>query len=345
MTQNKTQIIAEMAWAHDGSIDKAMSILRQAAAAGATAISIHVTDIDSYMVPSYGSGAERISKNAEESDVFKYLKKININKSDWKDFALESKKLNLDLIVMPNDLKSLNFCQKYLEPNALVLTAASFVDQNFINEMAMTNQPTLLRIGGASLGEIESTINQFERRGEGNITLLHGFQNYPTNIEELNINQLKTLKNIFGKDIGLADHIDGSSKFATIIPILAIALGATVIEKHITYDRSEKGEDFEAALDLINFKEFVSNVRAAEIALGTSRWQSLSDAANRYRSISRKRIVASSNINIGEIITSNNISIMRSDSGVGPEEMKYILGRKAKITISKWDGINLESLV
>ena len=345
MVKKQAQIIAEMAWAHDGSLDKAVSILENAAEAGATAISIHVTDLESYMVPTYGSGAERISKHADESDVFKYLKRINLTHSDWREFADETKKIGIDLIAMPNDINSIKFCKKYLEPNALVLTAASFVDEIFIKEMADTKRPTLFRIGGATLGEIESTINQYENNNGGNITLLHGFQNYPTNIEELNIKQVSTLKKIFGKDVGLADHLDGSSKLATVIPILAIALEATVLEKHITFDRAEKGEDYEAALDFKAFKEFVINIRAAEEALGTSRWQNLSDAANRYRSVSRKRIVANSDIKIGEVINMNNIAIMRSDSGVRPEELKYVVGRKAQISIAKWDGIELESLL
>ena len=107
MSTQNTMIVAEMAWAHDGSLDKAIRIMRAAAEAGANAIGIHITDIPNYMVPHYGSGEGRVSAGKENLQVYQYLQDINLSNDDWSAFSKEAKALDIKLCVMPNDYSSL----------------------------------------------------------------------------------------------------------------------------------------------------------------------------------------------------------------------------------------------
>ena len=339
MKKVSTLIIAEMAWAHDGSVDKAISIMNAAKAAGADAIGIHVTDLPTYMVPHYGSGDGRVSAGKEHFKVYEYLNEINITNDQWIRFAHAARVAEIDLCVMPNESTSLQFCESYINPNYYVLTAAAFVEADFISAVAKTRRPTLFRIGGATLGEIEFALNLFRRNKGGKVTLLHGFQNYPTKLEETNILQMREISKLFDISVGLADHIDGSDLNSKAIPLLALALGASCIEKHITWDRSEKGEDYESALNPQDFKEFVSLIRAGETALGESSWSPLSAAAEQYRNVSRKRMVAARPIAVGTKLSRDDIAFKRADEGVSPVELDYVIGRTLTTNLSKNDGL------
>lgn len=345
MHASRTLIIAEMAWAHDGSIDKAINIMMAAKEAGADAIGIHITELPDYMVTYYGSGEGRVSAGKEHLEVYKYLDDINPTQDDWRKFAAAARDAGIKLCVMPNDAVSLEFTDKVLDADYLALTAASFVEPDFVEACARTGRTTIFRVGGATLGEIESTLHLWRRCAGGEPILLHGFQNYPTKLEETNMRQLGGLRNMFDVQIGLADHIDGGDPIAQSVPILALAFGATCIEKHITWDRTEKGEDFEAALDPADFRTFVNNVRATEIALGCRDWGPLSDAALRYRGITRKRLVAARDMQAGTLLERADIVFKRSDYGANGEHMQMLLGRALKHDMKMDDGVSLEDLV
>lgn len=345
MSDKNIVIVAEMAWAHDGSVDKAIRIMQAAKDAGADAIGIHITDLPTYMVPYYGSGEGRVSAGKEHMKVFQYLQDINLTNDDWGKFAIEARTAGIALCVMPNDRASLEFCERRIQPEYYVLTAAAFVESEFIVAVAKTGRQTIFRIGGATLGEIEAALNLFRANGGGAVTLLHGFQNYPTKLEDTNIRQMKTLQELFGAPVGLADHIDGGDPIAKAVPMLALALGASCIEKHITWSRAEKGEDFEAALDPKDFKEFVAYVRAGEIALGEHNWGPLSAAAERYRGVSRKRMVAARTIKAGTALAREDVTFKRADVGISPALLDNVIGRTAKVDLVENDGITLEDLL
>lgn len=345
MTSKKVLIIAEMAWAHDGSLDKAIRIMQSAKEAGADAIGIHITDLPTYMVPHYGSGEGRVSAGKEHMKVFQYLQDINLSNDDWVKFSVAARAAGIELCVMPNDYASLDFCESAIKPEYYVLTAAAFVESEFIVAVAKTGRPLIFRIGGATIGEIEAGLNLVRVNGGGKLTLLHGFQNYPTKLEDTNIRQMQALQEMFGVSVGLADHIDGGDPIAKAVPVLALAFGATCIEKHITWSRTEKGEDFEAALDPQDFKEFVAYVRAGEIALGERTWGPLSPAAERYRGVSRKRMVAARTIKAGAVLSREDIAFKRADVGISPALLDSVIGRTVKSSLVENDGITLEDLL
>ncbi|MDO8504048.1 MAG: N-acetylneuraminate synthase family protein [bacterium] len=334
-------IIAEMAWSHDGSVDNAQKIIKGAAEAKADAVSFHITDVSSYMVKDYGRTSDKssfawqtLAEKEEKTSVYDYLEKLNLKEKDWGELFPFARNLGLKICAMPNDNKSLELCKR-LSPDYYVVGPACFGDEDFVAKIAGEKKPVILRIGGAAFSEIKETVDLIKKNGNQEIILLHGIQLYPTKIEDINLRLIPCLEKTFEAAVGLADHIDGDSELALIVPLLALPLGAKVIEKHLTYNRDFKGEDYEAALDPEGFKKFVRLIREAEKSLGDSYFKELSEAEIKYRELSKKRIVALRDIKKGEKITKENIAFKRANEGIFLQEIKKIIGKIANYDIKK----------
>jgi sialic acid synthase SpsE len=338
-----TFIVAEMAWSHDGSIEKAKKIIKAAAEANADDINLHITSLEDYMIPQYGSGRARVSAGKDVQHIYNYLKSINLDRKDWVELFQYAKKQGLIISAMCNDLPSVEFASD-LEPDIYVISPSCFCEEDLIREIAEKKKPIFLRIGGAYLGEIERAIFLIKEFGNSDIALIHGFQNYPTKLENMNLKFIQSLKQMFSLPVGFADHTDGDSELALVVPLVALPLGANIIEKHITHDRSLRGEDFESALDPGNFKKFVLNLREIEKTFGSPSIKPFSEDEINYRQVLKKRTVANRDIKKNEQLTKDNMTFKRSDEGVYPDESKYLIGRTVKDGIKKnepitWDNI------
>jgi sialic acid synthase SpsE len=202
-------------------------------------------------------------------------------------------------------------------------------DLQFLAKMAKSTEVLLLYVGGLTLGEIEAAVNTARFQGCEKIILQHGFQSYPTPIEENNLLFIPTLKRLFGLPVAFGDHTDGGDEFALVIPAVAVGLGAAVIEKHLTHDRALKGEDFESALDGATFELFVRHIRETERSLGNSRYEPLGGLQTKYRDVVRKRAVAAKTIAAGTTLTPDLVVYKRSKTGLYPEEIGNVMGRVA----------------
>jgi sialic acid synthase SpsE len=333
-----------MAWSHDGSIENAKKIIKALADAHGDAISMHITHMEDYMTKTYlGNKGITVSGGETRSNIYDYLAKINLSERDWVELYSYAKNLDLLTCAQCNDLQSLIFSKK-LKPDMYVIPAACFAEGDFLKAIAKTKKPIILRIGGATKEEIKAAISLLKKAGNKRILLLHGIQMYPTRVEDTQIRLIPTIKKMFLLPTGMADHIDADLEFALIAPQLAVALGANLIEKHITYDRSKKGEDFESALNPDEFKKLVEEIRCAEQALGSPLIRSLSDAEIKYRDVVRKKTVAAFDIKKNQVIKKNMITFKRADEGIRPDESKKIMGKKAKYDIKKDEGVTLAKI-
>lgn len=321
-------MIAEMAYSHDGSIELAKQIVDEAASAGSDAISLHFTHMPDYMVRHYGSGSGRVSAGKDTQPVYDYLVEISPSFEGWAEVVSHAKNRGLDVVVMPNDGASLEFA-KTQSPHAYVLSAACFEEYGFIDDVGRAGRPVFLRVGGATLGEIETVINRLRAVECEAITLLYGHQNYPTTIDDTNLRFLTCLQNTFGLPVGIADHVDADDDFALIAPLLALPLGISTIEKHVTYDRAKRGEDFESALNGDELRLLVERVRKAERALGRGHALGLDASSVRYRSNVRKRLVTTRDIKAGETVGEAEIAAKRSDEGLAASQREHIVGMVA----------------
>lgn len=340
---DRAYVVAEMAWSHDGKKELAQEIARAAGEAGADCLSIHITNVPAYMVPHYGSGEGRVSAGKDADKIFRYLCDVNIRDEWWPDIATTARESGLAVAVMPNDTPSLELART-LNPDLYVLSAACFVEEGFVRAVIRERKPLLLRVGGATLGEMEQVIGLLHEEGAHDYVMLWGQQNYPTKVEDTDLLKLVTLKNTFNALVGLADHVDAEDPLATQIPLMSLPLGACVIEKHLTHDRAKKGEDFESALNPDEFAAFVKRLRQAEKALGTAAFSGLSESQRKYRSVARKRVVARRSISRGEALTGDALTCKRSDQGEFPDQLPLLVGRTAARDLAENEGVTLEAV-
>jgi N,N'-diacetyllegionaminate synthase len=338
-----TFIIAEMAYSHDGSVDKAKIIIRRAAEAKADAINFHITSMKDYMVPQYTGGRGRITSVKHGQYIYDYLCKISLSQEVWKELFAYAQERHLFISAMCNDLPSVEFSSQ-LEPDMYGIHSACLAEEDLVTAVASKQKPVFLKVGGTYLGEIEKAVRLIQQTGNQDIVLMHGIQNYPTKLEDMHLRYIQSLKQIFGLPVGFADHTDGGSELAMIIPLVALASGANVIEKHITHDRNLKGVDFESALDPEGLRKLVENLRQIEKAFGSPAVRPFSEAEEDYRQSAKKRTVARETLEKGEKITRDKIAFKRSDDGVYPDESQYLLGRTVNAKIEKDEAITWDKL-
>lgn len=343
--RNPIQIVAEMAWSHNGSVEHAVAMVRGAKTAGADAIGIHFTSLADYLVRTYrGLAGATISDkvSAPTTSIYDYLEQINLTPSQWRAVVAVAREVGLEIVNMPNDGPSVDLAEELDAADHYVVAAACFTEYAMVRRLAASGRPLILRIGGATLAEIEKVVTIAREEGATKITLLHGIQLYPTPIAQLNLSALPRLASAFGCAIGLADHIDGALPEAITLPALAIPYGVTIIEKHITVDRKMKLEDYEAALGITDFAEFVRYLRTAEAALGDGEPGAETDGDRLYRSVARKKVVARRLIPAGAIISMEDIAFKRSDEGLEVEYSPIVIGRRATRALSADEGISLD---
>lgn len=331
----KTKIIAEISWGHDGSIEQAIELIKGAKSADADIVSIHITDMNEYMVPYFGNKKGKSSDTQKDGKIFNYLKNINFTDNQWLRLKAEASINNIKLCITPNDLNSTRFCISDIKPDFYTISTSSIHDYELIDTIASQNTPTFLRIGGSSFDEIKKVVRIFNIHNNDDLILIHGFQKMPTNLEDINIGLLPVLKSKFHLDIGLADHLPGDHHFAKYIPSIAVTLGAKYIEKHITINKKLRSEDFYSALEFDEFKEMVNSIRDTELSIGKKDYDSFTENSKQYNSYIRKKIVANQNIPPETTITTSHITQKRCDVGIESIHANSIIGKKAIIAIKK----------
>jgi len=341
---HQTFILAEMAWSHDGSVENAKSIIRGAAEAKADAINFHITSMENYMVPQYGSSETQGSAGKKAQRIYDFQNSINLNQEDWKVLFDYARGRHLLISTMCNDLPSAQFASQQ-GTDIFNLHSACLAEEDLLKEVATNKKPVFLKIGGTYLGEIERAVLSIQEADNHDIVLIHGIQNYPTRMGDMHLRYIQTLKQLFSLPVGFGDHTDGGSDMAMAFPLVVVAFGANVIEKHVTHDRAKKGVDYESAINPEELKTLVQNIRDVEKAFGSFSLRQFSEADINYRKTSKKRSVASSTIEKEEVITRQKIAFKRSDNGVYPDESQYLIGRTSKIKIEKDEPITWENIL
>jgi N-acetylneuraminate synthase len=246
--------------------------------------------------------------------------------------------------------KGIDFCSSHFalkEADLLVKLGVPFfkissMDINnyqILQYTAGLGRPIIISTGMATMGEIETAINIIEKQGNTNIVLLHCISIYPPAYEDIHLRNITTLQQAFGYPVGFSDHTFGYS-----IPLASVALGACVIEKHFTTDKELPGWDHEISANPAEMKVICKESKNIIKSLGSYK-RTVSDAEEAKKLKFRRSVIAAKDIKFGEVITINDIELLRPGTGIGPEEINYVLGRKmnkdiAKGTIIRWDCIN-----
>lgn len=323
-------IIAEMACAHDGDFEKAKKLIDLAVKAEADAIQLQFFFTDHVVTPNH--------------EVYEVLEEIAFSEEQWTDLFLYAKEQNIAVFVCTYDIPSVSLAQK-LKADGIKLNSSDLANPEILEAVAKTGIPFTLGTGASTIEEITNALAIIQENKGNDVILMHGVQNFPTKIEDLNISRVKLLQEIFDLPTGYHDHTEGGTFFSKTVDLIAVGLGAAVIEKHITLDRSEKGIDYQAALEAGEFEDFVKMIRTSSIIYGNKIPKPFSESDLKYRKFQKKSIVAASDIEKGQIITKDKVLFLRnSTNGIMPANLDKILSKKANQKIKKFENILPQNL-
>jgi sialic acid synthase SpsE len=202
-----------------------------------------------------------------------------------------------------------------------------------------------LGTGASTLDEIGEALQAIQNAGGRKVVLMHGVQNFPTALDDANIRHIKLLQRVFNLPVGYQDHTDASQGISKIIDLVALGMGACILEKHITLDRSQKGTDYQAALEPEEFKAWVRTMRSASSALGTDQIRPLTESDLTYRKFQKKSIVAATAITAGDVITREKVAFLRTGvPALAPGQLSAVLGKRMRRNIHAYEPVVLDDL-
>lgn len=321
---NKIFIIAEAGVNHNGHYDIAIQLVDKALEAGADAIKFQ-TGIPSRNVSRFAPKAAYQKKyTPQDQSQLEMLNKLVLKNSEFIQIKKYCDEKGIIFLSSAFDVESLEFLES-LHVICHKIPSGDIVNIPYLEKVGSLNKSVLLSTGMANLGEIEIAVNTLVKSGasKDKITLLHCTTEYPAPVEETNLHAILTLKSAFKLKVGYSDHTPGYE-----ISLAAVALGAEVIEKHLTLDRSMDGPDHKASIEPEEFKKMVIAIRNIENALGDGIKQP-SKSERKNMPVVRKSIVAGKKIKKGEILTVQNLALKRPGNGLSPLMWHAILGKKA----------------
>ena len=332
----KVIVIAEAGVNHNCSIQNAFDLVDAALSAGADIIKFQ-SAVPEEVVTQKGEMAQYQIKNiGNELTQLEMTKKIHFDLSSFNEIYDYSKKKGIDFCSTSFGETSTKYLSKFDMP-FWKIPSGVITNTPYLRQIAERRKPIIISTGMANISEIEFALNVLQDAGinRNKISLLHCTTEYPANKKEINLNAITTLKNIFKLNVGYSDHTLGIE-----VPIAAVALGANIIEKHLTLNKKMDGPDHKASIEPKAFLEMVRSIKNIEKALGsTIKKPTLSEIKN--RDVIRKSIVASKEISVGEKFNSENITLKRPGFGLSPMVIDQIIGKISTRQYKKDDFISL----
>lgn len=329
----KVLIIAEAGVNHNGDINLAKKLIEQAAKAGADVVKFQTFKANSCVSVSAKKAKYQLETTAKEESQLEMIQKLELSYESHFELMKHCKKHDIIFLSTPFDLESVEFLRG-LDLPYFKIPSGEITNLPYLKAVAKCKKRVLLSTGMANLGEIETALTILRKNGTRNITLLHCNTEYPTPFEDVNLNALKTLKEAFKLEVGYSDHTEG-----IVASLGAVALGAVVIEKHFTLDKTMEGPDHKASLEFEELRALCKGIRELEKALGSGiKKASKSEAKNKI--IARKSLVAKCIIQKGEKFSEQNLTTKRPGSGISAMRYEEYLGKRALKTYKKDELIN-----
>ena len=330
-------IIAEAGVNHNGDIQTALKMIDAASASGVDAIKFQTFNTECLVTKS-APQAKYQKTNCDGGDGGQYtmLKKLELSEKDHQILFEHCNTCGIQFLSTAFDDKSIDLLLSFDLP-IWKIPSGEITNLPYLQKIGRIGRKVILSTGMANLGEIESAINAIVNAGtkHEDISLLHCTTEYPAPFEEINLQAMNTLKTCFKLPVGYSDHTAGLD-----VPIAAVAMGAVIIEKHFTLDKTMEGPDHKASIEPQELTSMVRSIRNIEMALGDGiKRSTVSEIKN--IEIARKSIVALVDICIGDMFTEHTITTKRPGNGISPMEWYSVLGMRAKRNFAKDELIEL----
>lgn len=319
----KPIIIAEAGVNHNGSLELALKMVGAAAAAGADFVKFQTFKAEK-LVTAESVTADYQKENCNAVNQLAMLKNLELPMQAFRIIAEHCKKKGIGFLSTPFDIESIEFLAS-LDMKYMKIPSGEITNLPYLRRIAKTKIPVIMSTGMSTLSDVENALQVLYDGGyyRKDITVLHCTTQYPTNYKDVNLKAMLTLREAFGVNVGYSDHTRGID-----VPLAATALGASVIEKHFTLDKSLPGPDHIASLDAGELAVMIEGIQHVAMALGSS-VKRVTITERRNMAVARKSIVAASAIRQGEVFSDSNLTVKRPGTGISPMRWDEVIGRRA----------------
>lgn len=322
---HRTLIIAEVGVNHNGDLDLARQLIDAAAAAGADMVKFQTFNANRQVTRTAKKADYQTQTTDSTESQHAMLHRLELTEAMHKELIAHCATRNIGFFSTGFDIESVDLLVS-LGQDRFKIPSGEITNLPYLRHIGQLGKKVILSTGMATLGEIEAAIEVLDQAGtpRAKLTVLHCTTEYPTPMHEVNLRAMQSIHAAFGVAVGYSDHTSGIE-----VAIAAIAMGATVIEKHFTLDRNLPGPDHQASLEPEELKAMVAAIRNIEIALGDG-IKRLTPSEARNKLVARKSLVASRAIKAGEVFTAENLAAKRPGTGISPMWWDEVLGKKAQ---------------
>ena len=327
-------IIAEAGVNHNGSFELAKKMVDAAKEAGADYVKFQTFN-PKKLVSQYAEKAEyqKETTGSDETQL-QMLQKLTLTEDNFLSLRDYCREVGIGFLSTPFDLDSIAFLETF-DMDFWKVPSGEVTNLPYLEAIARTKRKVVMSTGMCDMNEIQDAIEVLEKNGITEITLLHCNTQYPTPYEHVNLSAMNSIRDALHKEVGYSDHTQGIE-----VPIAAVAMGATVIEKHFTLDKNMEGPDHKASLNPIELQQMVEAIRNIEQAIGNGlKEPSSSELEN--MAVARKSIVASRDIKQGEVFSEENLTTKRPGTGISPMKWYEVIGKVAPRDFSEDEIIEL----
>lgn len=321
----KTIIIAEAGVNHNGSLELARKLIDKAVEANVDYIKFQTYKADTLVNKAAQQAAYQKKNLGKVESQLEMLRKLELTFEDFKRLDTNCRDRRIKFLSTPFDPESIDFLAS-LRMDYMKVPSGEITNLPYLRKIAWTGIPVIVSTGMCGLGDIEDALSVLCKNGTPieDIILLHCNTEYPTPMVDVNLRAMETLRSAFGTKVGYSDHTKGME-----VPIAAVAMGAAVIEKHFTLDRTLPGPDHVASLEPHELKSMVDAIRNIELAIGSS-VKRVSASEEKNMAVARKSIVALRPIKKGETFSETNLTVKRPGNGITPMRWDQVIGLTAK---------------
>ena len=315
-------IIAEAGVNHNGDINLAKKLVEQAKRSGADYVKFQAFQPEKLVAYTAKKAEYQQKATGNKESQLEMLKKLALTQEEFCELKCYCDEQKIGFLSTPFDLDSIDFLEKLNIP-LWKIPSGEITNLPYLEKIGKTHKPVILSTGMSTMKEIQDALDILYVNGCLEVTVLHCNTEYPTAMQDVNLLAMHAIREQFNVPVGYSDHTQGIE-----VPIAATALGASVIEKHFTLDRTMDGPDHRASLEPDELKEMVQAIHNIEKALGKKE-KFVTESEMKNKAVARKSIVASKAIKKGERYTVDNLTVKRPGTGISPMQWYHLLGEKA----------------
>ncbi|MEF9945172.1 MAG: N-acetylneuraminate synthase [Lachnospiraceae bacterium] len=316
-------VIAEAGVNHNGNIKIAKQLIEKAKTAGCDCIKFQTFQADKIVTKKAKKADYQIQNMQTNESQYEMLKKLELTYEEFEELKEYSLQKQIDFLSTPFDEEAVDLLEK-VGVEQYKISSGEITNKPLVQYIADCGKRILLSTGMSTLEEVAECLEWIYEKQNKNVILFHCTSNYPTPYEDVNMDSMITLKNEFGLPIGYSDHTEGIE-----IALMAVAMGATMIEKHFTLDKTMEGPDHKASLEPDELRKMVEGIRNIEKAFGSAE-KKPTDSECKTREVARKSLVFSKDMKKGDITQRGCIICKRPGTGVPPKYAEEFLGRRIK---------------